>query len=254
MREQRIGIHYCEVYDTIEELPIVRWHKYNKYSVVESGIGSDLTTIDTHIRKVGAYIRKGDADKAQVELQNLRQNIFFAQNGTSPKLLASAVLVKSIDGKEVTDISDEGLQRVLDTLADVPANAFLAVIMASKKKMDAEMASYFPQIGGASAQEKEWYDLLRMHTLEVIKGIVRGREDTEKVQGLEDRLLTQTKPLRFDGERNFEIDYDRQFDRMCVVIAQNMGMDAKRMSTQDFYNAYEVIREQHKKSKKNGRH
>ena len=106
-----------ELYDSIESMPIVRFHKYNKMLLIEAGIGSDLRDFDRHIERALIYIRGNDMSKAVSELENLRQNVYFIQSGISPKNLAFAVLVKSIDGKPTNDLSDEALKEVCETLS-----------------------------------------------------------------------------------------------------------------------------------------
>ena len=51
MKTVKIGKHTVELYDTIEELPVIRFHKYQKYLLVDSGIGSTIEDFDKHIEK-----------------------------------------------------------------------------------------------------------------------------------------------------------------------------------------------------------
>ena len=99
MRKIVLAKHKVELYDSIDELPIVRFHKYNKMLLVR-------------------YCRLNQPDKAEKEIGNIRQNIYFIQSEISPKHLAFAALVKSIDGKLVDDLTDDGLQKVLDLFAE----------------------------------------------------------------------------------------------------------------------------------------
>ncbi|MGF2526095.1 hypothetical protein ACQUW0_27690, partial [Ralstonia pseudosolanacearum] len=45
----KIGKHTVEMYDTIEELPIVRFHKYQKLLLIDAGIGADIVAFDQRI-------------------------------------------------------------------------------------------------------------------------------------------------------------------------------------------------------------
>ncbi len=251
MKKARIGVCDVEIYDSIEELPVSRWHKYQKYCLIDGGIGSDLSSIDTHIARVGEFIRQKAFDKADTELQNLRQNIFFVQNDVNLRLLSYACLIKSIDGEECNDITDEGLQRVIDRLADVPTNTITAIFMVVKKKIEQEVQAYFPSLLITSG-EKEFANLVRAHTLEVLKDI-QGCGDKRKIEELHAKIVTNAKPIQFTGENNYEIDFDKQFERLSIVLAQQMHIDSKKCSVMEFYNAYEVIKEQ-SKAKQNGRH
>lgn len=64
----------------------------------------------------------------------MRQNVYMTLSGVSPKHLSFAVLVKKIDGKECEDISDDALQRIVDTLGDTPINEIAAPFEVAKKK------------------------------------------------------------------------------------------------------------------------
>ena len=57
MKTVKIGEYTVEIYDAIDELPMLRFHKYNKMLLVDAGIGSDLQDFDTHIEKAMRYAR-----------------------------------------------------------------------------------------------------------------------------------------------------------------------------------------------------
>ena len=123
-----------ELYDSIESMPIVRFHKYNKMLLIDAGIGSDLGDFDRHIERALIYIRGKDMNKAANELENLRQNVYFVQSEISPKNIAFAVLVKSIDGKPTNDLSDEALKEVCETLSGASKEELTEQTESVKKK------------------------------------------------------------------------------------------------------------------------
>lgn len=134
MKTLKLAGKTIEVYDDIENLPVTRFHKYNKMLLVDAGIGSDIADFDRHISRIAAFLAKNDNKQAITELENIRQNVYFIQSGVSPRNLAFAVLVKSIDGKPCDDLSDEGLKKIVDMFADVPYKDLAASIEAVKKK------------------------------------------------------------------------------------------------------------------------
>lgn len=134
MRREKIAGHQVEIYDSIDELPILRFHKYNKFMLVDSGVGSDLRDVNNHIGKIQAFLKK-DPVLASRELDNLRQNLYMITQEMSPKHLAFSALVKSIDGKEVFDISDNNLQRISKQLSKEKTNFFDKLLEALKKKL-----------------------------------------------------------------------------------------------------------------------
>lgn len=134
MKHVKLGKHNVLLYNSIEELPITRYHKYNKMLLVDAGLGSDLNAVDGHIERAVRFIKTEQRKEAATELENLRQTIYLIVQGMNPQHLAFAVLVAEIDGKACDDISDEGLQRTLQQIGDVAMRDVTAEMEAVKKK------------------------------------------------------------------------------------------------------------------------
>lgn len=135
MKRLHINNKTILVYDSIDEMPIVNFQKYNKFLLIDSGIGSDVDDIDAHIVKVAKYIKANDEKKALAELQNMRQSIYMVNSEISPKYLAFAALIHSIDGKEVTDLSDDGLKTLLQDIREIKHSAITDFLARLKKKL-----------------------------------------------------------------------------------------------------------------------
>ena len=243
MRTVKIGEHTVEIYDAIDDLPMLRFHKYNKMLLVDAGIGSDLADFDTHIEKAMRYARSKTPELAAIELDNMRQNVYFIQTGISPKHLAFAVLVKTIDGEPFNDLSDDGLQK--DMFGDVPVKELTAQIEAAKKKIDEELQMYFPRLFD-DATVKEYYDELRSRTMLMLDAIING--DTEdkraEIERITTALLLYSRPVVFSGSDNMEIQYDKQFENMCLTISQYLHVpEPKKYTVLEYYNAFERIKE-----------
>ena len=73
---KKIGKHEIKLYDSIDDMPIINFQKYNKFLLIDSGVGSDLEDIDLHITKIANYIQN-DRSLAIQELQNMRQAMYF---------------------------------------------------------------------------------------------------------------------------------------------------------------------------------
>ena len=63
----QIGKHAVEMYNGIDELPIVRFHKYQKMVLIDAGIGGDITAFDQRAEKARRFLTKGDTEKAAQE-------------------------------------------------------------------------------------------------------------------------------------------------------------------------------------------
>ena len=247
MKEVTLNGHSVQVYASIEELPIVRFHKYNKCLLIDAGVGSDLNAFDTHIERVVRYIRNDKREEAAKEIENMRQNIYLIMQGISPQHMAFACLVAKIDGEAYDDLSDEGLQKVVTLLGGTPKQDITAQTEAVKKKIDEELTLYFPAIFD-DVRSKEYYDLLKRRTRAMLDCIIEGytEESMQEVEALTDNLITYSKPKTFAGAGSMEIEYDKQFEDMCLVISEQLHTDAKKMTVLEYYNAYRYIQRQSK--------
>lgn len=230
------------MYDSIEELPIINFQKYNKYLLIDAGIGSDVNDIDQHISKIAKYI-KSDKTLAMQELQNMRQNMFMIASGISPKYLAFAALIHSVDDKKVEDLSDENLKAVLESLRAVKHSWLINLLAEIKKKIQAELELYFPQ-EFINAKEKEAYDRLKSRTLLVLERVTKGKDTSSEINSIDDYLFNLHKPKSFAGNESVEIKYDKQFESMCLIISQKSNQDARCMTVLQFYSSLENIKAQ----------
>lgn len=248
----KIGKHTVEFYDTIEELPIVRFHKYQKLLLVDAGIGSDIAAFDQRIEKTRRFLMAGKPEQAQQELENMRQCVFLIQSGVNPKHRAFAALVTKIDGQDCTDIGDDALAAITEKLNDVPESELTAQLEAVKKKIDGELTLYFPALFNDS-DVKEYYDILRKRTLEILNGIVAGVDDpagAEIVDKLTTALITYSHPKMFTGSDGVEIQFDRQFENLCLVLSEQLHVEPKKYSVLEFYNAFDFVKERAKQAEK----
>lgn len=121
----------------------------------------------------------------------------------------------------------------------------------SKKKIDEELQMYFPQTFD-DAELKEYFDKLKRRTMLMLDSIINGETDKNKsdIEKLTDELMIYSKPYIFSGADNMEINYDKQFERMCLNISQNLNVNPKNFTVLEYYNSYEYIKELIKERKK----
>lgn len=243
MKSLLINKKIVRVYDSIDEMPIVNFQKYNKYLLIDSGIGSDADDIDAHIVKIAKFIKANNNKKALQELQNMRQNMYMVNNEISPKYLAFAALIHSIDGKEVNDLSDDGLKKLLQDLKDIKHSKVIDFLLWLKKKITSELETYFPG-DFVNPKEKEAYDKLKNRTLLVLDSIINDTDNTEQIELIDTTMLNMHTPKVFIGSESVEVKYDKQFESTCLLIAQKTNMDARKMTVLQFYNAIDNIKAQ----------
>lgn len=253
MKTITIKNHVIKLYDSIDELPIVNFQKYNKCILIDSGIGSDIDSVDAHIINVAKYINANDKKQAISELQNLRQNMHMIVSNVSPKFLAFAALVHSIDGEEQKDLSDSRLQEIIDMIGEAPSSILVDLLAGLKKKLSFELEEYFPSEFD-NAKEKEAYSKLKMRIILQLEEIAEDSDKALEIAEIDKFLFSLHKPKCFIGKESQEIKYDKQFESACMVISQKTGMNAKKMTVLEFYNTLSNLQKQLEAEKKAYKH
>ena len=243
MRNLLINNRVVRVYDGIDEMPIVNFQKYNRFLLIDSGIGSDVDDIDAHIVKIAKFMKTHNSKKAMQELQNMRQNMHMINSEISPKYLAFAALIHDIDGKKVTDLSDDNLKSVLKNLRDIKHSTIIRFLEWLKKKVVYELETYFPGVF-SNPKEKGVYDKLKARTLLVLDSVINDSDNAKEIENIDTELINMHTPKSFAGSKSVEIKYDKQFESACLIMAQKTSVDAKRMTVLQFYNALDNIKSQ----------
>lgn len=254
MKELQLNGHKVRIYDSIDALPITRFHSYNRMLLVDAGVGSDISDFDNHIERMVRYIRKGDNENAAKELENMRQNVFMIMSGQSVRDLSFACLVASIDDKPCDDMSQEALQRIVETLGGATRGELTEAYQSAKKKIDKDLSLYFPSLFD-DVTTREYYDIVKRLTLTNLTRIADGDSDERKeaAEQLRERLILFQKPKVFTGSEGIEVRHDKEFETMCLAITKETGRDAKRMTVLEYYNAYEYLREKTRKTQNKAR-
>jgi len=108
--------HTVKMYDNIEQMPIERFNKANKYWMLHDNIGSSIADFDTnHYNKLVLLAK--DEKKLVAELNNFRILVFNIMNEINVEHLSFACLIYSIDGEVMDDLSENNLQDILTKLS-----------------------------------------------------------------------------------------------------------------------------------------
>ena len=131
MKKIRVGNNVVEIYSSIEELPIKRYQKFNKFLMIDNEVGSNFNDYEIRTSKAIEFLRKDLKQEAIQELENRRQMVFNAFEEYSPKSYALAVLVKRINDEVYTSFADDTLREIIDKLDEIEF---------SKAKLDEEVS------------------------------------------------------------------------------------------------------------------
>lgn len=249
MRTENINGHTLVLYNGIDEMPIINYQKYNKYLLVDAGIGPDVDSIDEKIVSLAKLINTNNKKAAIDELTNLRLSIFMAQNQISPKLMSLITMCYSIDGEVITDYSDENIKLLLEKLQRSKYGTLIDFFNQLKKKIEAELRVYFPQFFENAKEKNRIAKLIQL--LKAKLDFIETRQDnSEEIAKLEERLDTVDKPMQFDGKHSIEIEYDKQFEAMCLLISQKARQNPRKMTVLQFYSTLDSVESQLKAEQK----
>lgn len=242
------------MYDSIDELPVRRFHRWQKMLMMAAGVGATLADFDSHIERVVAFLKNEDKDNAIKELENLRQNVNLMQNEVPLSALAFAALVKSVDGVDTDDISEDGLQRTLDMIGEATMKEVHEAAVSSKKKIDHELTLYFPSIFD-DVITRQYYDDIKKRTMLILDTIINGESEDKSanIEKLTETLIMAAKPQVWTGSKAVDIQQDKAFEDLCLAISKEFNADAKRFTVLEYYAAQETLAKIAKEREKHAR-
>ena len=90
-----------------------------------------------------------------------------------------------------------------------------------------------------------------MITLQMVQG--ETEELRAEYERMREKLVLYHKPKVFSGHDGVEVKHDKEYETMCIAITKETGKDAKLMTVQEFYTAYEYIQEKVRKAQNKAR-
>lgn len=235
------------MYDDIEELPVERFNKANKYWMLSDHLGNSFDDIDrVHLNKL--YYVAGNKEKTLKEINNLRVLVHNIIREVHPNQLAFACLIYSIDGVEVTDITDDGLKRLIKELSDRGLSVGEVKKKTIKEKIQGELEDYFPERFRNGMTLTYWSEI-KKRTLKELNALITGTEiDHEKS---DEQIGALIFPRDFIGHNSYELEYDRAFDQNCIMLSSYTNVDVKKLNTREYFSLLEhhstVVKEREKK-------
>ena len=244
---KEINKHKVIFYDSVEDLPIVQFHRYSKIILIESGIGDTIQDIDRHITRVMNFL--GDTKKAYQELLNLRQCIYMVASEQDIHHKATLCLIKQVDGKDWTDFSDSGLETLYRLVNGASVREMEELAEKVRTAIDENLLQYFPKVF-EDAMQKNYTDLLRKRALLQIQAIVKDENKEDEIKSVTEQIYRMQNPKGFMGAESEEVRFDKQFEDMCLLMAKEFGGGIKKYTTMEFYTAFERLTRQYNEAKK----
>ena len=82
----------------------------------------------------------------------------------------------------------------------------------------------------------------------VLDQIITGDDKRDEIMQITQEMILHVRPVKFAGGE-FEVRYDKQFEKMCLMLAQHANIDARQYSVLSFYNAFEYMKEDIRREK-----
>lgn len=251
MVEKEIQGHLVEFYDSIEDLPISQFHKYSKWVLVACGVGDSIADIDAHLGKIIEFLSV-DINKAHRELLNMRQCLYMVLNEQDIRQKAVLCLVRSVDGARWEDFSDSGLEKLYGMISGESVRTLSSVATELQERIDQGLLQYFPRIFEDTAS-KNAVILLKRRALLQADAILNKKDHEGEIKAISNKLLSLKEVKKFYGEENAEVEFDKQFENMCLSLAKEFNGSVKKYTTMEFYAAYERLTKQYEETQKNRR-
>lgn len=240
--------HEIEVYDSIQNLPILRFQRFNKYQMIASEIGNDFYDYEKRTEKALQFLKSGMIEEAKQELNNRRQAVWNAFNEFSPLGKAFAVLVKRIDDVKYEEYTPDDLDRIMLHLNNIGLDieTSLKQLKEVKKKIETELLVYFPksfQKNGNKEQSALRFKLANIKLDEIIENKTIEKDTLEK------EILEHEKPNSWNvwDKENMERTMEVDFQKFGSIIIEKSGQALSEMTTFTFYVNVELIKERNPK-------
>jgi hypothetical protein len=108
-----------KMYRAADELPMKLYSRFQKYLLVENGVGSTIEAIGTHFAKWFELQSHELHKEALEEGKNLYYNFYMVLQEMNVPGLAFCCLVHSVDDIEVVDYSENNLKALTDALSSL---------------------------------------------------------------------------------------------------------------------------------------
>lgn len=243
--------HEIEVYDSIQNLPILRFQRFNKYQMIASEIGNDFYDYEKRTEKALQFLKSGMIEEAKQELNNRRQAVWNAFNEFSPLGKAFAVLVKRIDDVRYEEYTPDDLDRIMEHLNNIGLDieTSLKQLKEVKKKIETELLVYFPKSFQKNANKEQSalrFKLANLKLDEIIESKTIEKDTLEK------EILEHDKPNSWNvwDKDNMERAMEVDFQKFGSIVIEKSGQALSEMTTFTFYVNVELIKERNPKKTK----
>lgn len=242
MKEITLGSkHKVKIYDSIDEMTVARYHRWNQMMVLNEGIGLTPEGLNGRLANVSRLIDAERADAAKVELHNIAVALSVARAGADMQTRALAATVAEIDGEPTDDLTNDGLDKTVARLQEIITKGERdGILDAVKKKIDSELSFYYPDVASG---ESEQTALMRNIADALLEEVQTGCDNSELIARLRKMIVEVMDVVDY---ANYERESDVAFEQMCLSIRETMHTDTKGLTVMEYYAARKSLDERAK--------
>jgi len=109
MIDVSLGKHTVLLYDSIIDMPCRQYQQARQYEVMRAELGQSEEELNGMLAKADQYVQAGQLDAYREQMRNYRLARAMVKEGFQAAQLDWACRVASIDGKAITDYSEDAL-------------------------------------------------------------------------------------------------------------------------------------------------
>jgi hypothetical protein len=122
-----------ELFDSVQELPMLRSATLHRYLALQAEVPTEGGSVADGIARAMQLGELKEWGQQSILLQNLLFGLHLCSEGIQPESMAFAALVYRVNGQVYDDMSDSGLQKVLEKTKNIPAAIIRQYLEAIKK-------------------------------------------------------------------------------------------------------------------------
>jgi hypothetical protein len=234
--------HTVIFYDSDKVLPYRRYQKFNKHMMIDLEVGSSIQDYDKRMSRAISYLNADDAKSAGVELTNQRQCVHNSLEGYSPKGMALAVMVHSIDGVKYDDYEEATLNEILDKFDSIGFTKLMLdeTVDYLKKKIEEELRIYHASHFRGNLN----YNVAKIKQLNARLDNILGQDSKEDKVSAENEMLRMSKPSLWNVhmEGNAELEMETGFEDFMFLVAEHTNEDLDKITVFRFYSLLDYIK------------
>lgn len=108
-----------ELYSDIKDLPIKNYRAFQKYILIDIGIGTTIDDVSKHFEKLHFFLSNNKVDYAIKEAENLHFAFYEMINEIDYQCYSFCCLINKLNGQKIENLSEEYLDSKINELNEL---------------------------------------------------------------------------------------------------------------------------------------